>query len=162
MSKMSFFDFEAKDAAGKPYELSRHRGSVVLAVNVASKCGFTPQYSGLEQLYRTYASRGFVVIGFPSNQFLFQEPGSNEAIQEFCRTEYDVTFPVLGKIAVNGFSADPVFEFLKKNAPGQFGLGTIKWNFTKFLIDREGNVVERFAPTVEPQAIAPEIDRLLT
>jgi len=134
---------------------------VLLVVNVASKCGFTPQYEGLEALHRRYADRGFAVLGFPCNQFGGQEPGSAEEIASFCSLTYDVTFPVFARIDVNGADADPLYVELKKQAPGILGTEGIKWNFTKFLIGRDGTVAERYAPTTRPEDIAADIDKLL-
>ncbi|MEZ0496574.1 glutathione peroxidase [Sphingomonas sp. IW22] len=148
-------------ADGSQTDLSAWRGRVMLIVNVASKCGFTPQYAGLEALYRAHAAEGLVVIGFPCNQFGGQEPGSAAEIATFCSTSYDVTFPIMGKVDVNGADAAPVWRHLKKEAPGLLGSEAIKWNFTKFLIDRNGRVVARYAPTTTPQAIEPDIQQLL-
>lgn len=158
---MKVTDFEAKLPRGGTEPLSDYAGKVLLIVNVASKCGFTPQYEGLEALYRNYKDRGFAVLGFPCNQFGAQEPGSAEEIATFCSTNYDVTFPVFAKIEVNGDDADPLYVYLKKAAPGVMGLTSIKWNFTKFLVDRGGNVVRRYAPTTKPDDIASDIERLL-
>lgn len=130
-------------------------------MNVASKCGYTPQYAGLEALYRRFRERGFEVLAFPCNQFLAQEPGTDAEIGAFCSTRYDVTFPVFAKIEVNGAGADPIFEQLKRAAPGLLGSTAIKWNFTKFLIGRNGRVVRRFAPSTAPEQIAPDIEALL-
>jgi glutathione peroxidase len=157
----NLYNFTVQDAAGKPFALEKFAGKVVLIVNVASKCGYTPQYDGLEELYKKYKDKGLVILGFPCNQFGAQEPGSNKEIQSFCRMNYGVTFPVLAKVDVNGDSADPVYKFLKEKAPGVLGSEAIKWNFTKFLIDKKGNVVERFAPSAEPSSLAPEIEKLL-
>ena len=148
-------------AGGELADLSEFAGKVLLIVNVASKCGFTPQYTGLEELHRRYGERGFEVLGFPCNQFGAQEPGDAAEIASFCSLTYDVTFPVFGKIDVNGADAAPLYRWLKKQAPGLFGTEGIKWNFTKFLIDREGNVVERYAPQTKPEDIAADIERLL-
>jgi glutathione peroxidase len=133
----------------------------VLVVNVASQCGLTPQYAGLEALYRQYQERGFVVLGFPCNQFAGQEPGSSEEIASFCEVNYGVTFPVFARIEVNGDDAHPLYSWLKSSAPGLLGSEAIKWNFTKFLIGRDGQVVERYAPTTEPADIAGDIEKLL-
>lgn len=148
-------------ADGSSSTLSAHAGKVLLIVNVASKCGFTPQYAGLEDLHRRYAERGFAVLGFPCNQFGAQEPGDAAEIANFCSLTYDVTFPVFGKIDVNGADAAPLYRWLKKQAPGLFGTEGIKWNFTKFLIDREGNVANRYAPQTKPADIAADIEKLL-
>jgi glutathione peroxidase len=148
-------------ADGSTGTLSDHVGKVLLIANVASKCGFTPQYEGLEALHRRYAARGFAVLGFPCNQFGAQEPGDAAEIANFCSLTYDVTFPVFGKIDVNGENAAPVFRALAAEAPGLLGSKSIKWNFTKFLVDRSGRVVERYAPTTKPEALTADIERLL-
>jgi glutathione peroxidase len=148
-------------ADGSSTDLSEHDGKVLLIVNTASKCGFTPQYGGLEALHRRYADRGFAVLGFPCNQFGAQEPGDAEEIARFCSLTYDVTFPVFAKVDVNGPAAAPLFRHLKSEAPGLLGSTGIKWNFTKFLVDRSGKVVRRYAPTAKPEAIAAEIEALL-
>lgn len=148
-------------SSGELADLSEFAGKVLLIVNVASKCGFTPQYTGLEDLHRRYGERGFEVLGFPCNQFGAQEPGDAAEIANFCSLTYDVTFPVFGKIDVNGADAAPLYRWLKKQAPGLFGTEGIKWNFTKFLIDREGNVVQRYAPQTKPEDIAADIEKLL-
>lgn len=154
-------DFTVEAADGKPLDLSEKLGKVLLVVNVASKCGFTPQYEGLEELQRKYADRGFEVLGFPCNQFGAQEPGNAEEIASFCKLTYDVTFPVLRKVEVNGAGASPLYDWMKSEAPGLMGSKSVKWNFTKFLIDREGRVVRRYAPTDAPAAIARDIEKLL-
>ena len=148
-------------ADGATADLSPYAGQVLLIVNTASKCGFTPQYEGLEALHRKYKDRGFAVLAFPCNQFGAQEPGDAGEIASFCRLTYDVTFPVFAKIDVNGADAAPLFRHLKKAAKGVLGSEAIKWNFTKFLVDRSGNVVERYAPTTTPDAIEKDIERLL-
>ena len=158
----SLFDYSVKDASDKPYPLSQHKGKAVLVVNVASQCGFTPQYKGLEELYKRYKDRGLVVLGFPCNQFGGQEPGTNNQIQEFCELNYGVSFPVLGKVDVNGDGTDPLFAFLKEEAPGLLGSKAIKWNFTKFLIDTTGKPIERYASTTEPEKIASDIEKALS
>lgn len=154
------YDFEATAIDGTPRDLADYRGSVLLVVNTASKCGFTPQYEGLEKLYRTYAGRGLVVLGFPCDQFNHQEPGTADEIASFCSTTYDVTFPLFAKIDVNGDDAHPLYRWLRGEKGGVLG-GRIKWNFTKFLLDREGTVVKRYAPTTKPEAIADDIEALL-
>jgi glutathione peroxidase len=146
---------------GAPTDLSAHKGKVLLVVNVASKCGFTPQYEGLEALQRTYADRGFTVVGFPCNQFGAQEPGDAQEIANFCKLTYDVSFPLMGKIDVNGPKAAPIYQHLKSEAPGLLGSEGIKWNFTKFLVDRSGKVVKRYAPQTKPDDIARDIEALL-
>ena len=157
----TLYDFTVDDIHGKPVNLDRYKGKALLVVNVASKCGFTPQYKGLEALYRKYKDKGLEVLGFPCNQFGAQEPGSEEEIATFCETNYDVTFPMFRKVDVNGDSAAPVYKFLKSAKPGLLGTEAIKWNFTKFLVDKEGNVVERYAPNTEPKDIAGAIEKLL-
>ena len=148
-------------ADGSQADLSAHKGKVLLVVNVASKCGFTPQYEGLEALQRNYADRGFTVLGFPCNQFGAQEPGDAEEIANFCKLTYDASFPLMGKIDVNGPQAAPIYRHLKKEAPGVLGSEAIKWNFTKFLVDRSGKVVKRYAPQTKPADIARDIEALL-
>ena len=154
-------DHHVKAADGKDVDLGQYAGQVLLIVNTASKCGFTPQYEGLEALHRKYADKGFEVLGFPCNQFGAQEPGDAAEIANFCLLTYDVTFPVFAKIDVNGSAADPLFKQLKKDAPGLLGLESIKWNFTKFLIGRDGKVVGRYAPTTKPADIEADIEKLL-
>lgn len=182
-NKTTIYDFTAETNSGEELQFSQYKGKVLLIVNTASKCGFTPQYDGLEALYQKYASKGFVVIGFPCDQFGHQEPGSNEEIEEFCRVNHGVTFPLMAKSDVNGENANEVFKWLYSEKPfagfgdsdtGKFMDGMlskadpdyasnpdIKWNFTKFLIDRKGRVVNRFEPVVTPEQIAPEIEALL-
>ncbi|AQA20390.1 glutathione peroxidase [Halioglobus japonicus] len=154
------FDFTVQNAAGTDRPLDEFKGQVLLIVNTASKCGFTPQFAGLEELYEKYKDKGVSVIGFPCNQFGKQDPGSNDEIQEFCQLNYGVSFPMMGKIEVNGSGADPLFKHLKDEAPGLL-TKNIKWNFTKFLVDAEGNVVKRYAPTTKPADIEKDIDSLL-
>ena len=154
-------DFTVRAADGSPASLSGYAGNVLLIVNTASKCGFTPQYAGLEALHRELRPRGLEVLGFPCNQFGAQEPGDAAEIASFCSLTYDVTFPVFAKVDVNGANADPLFERLKADAPGLMGLKSIKWNFTKFLVDRAGEVVRRYAPTTRPQDLRGEIEALL-
>jgi len=158
---MSILDTPVKTASGAETDLSAYAGQVLLIVNVASKCGLTPQYAGLEALFRKYKERGFAILGFPCNQFGGQEPGSAAEIETFCSTNYDVTFPVFAKIDVNGAGTAPLYQKLKVEAPGLLGTEAIKWNFTKFLIGRDGKVAERFAPTTTPEDIAPAIEKLL-
>ena len=157
----SIYDFTAADLAGKPVPLDTYRGQVLLVVNTASKCGFTPQYEGLEALHRDLAERGLVVLGFPCNQFGAQEPGDAAEIASFCRLTYDVSFPMFAKVAVNGPEASPLFRWLKQQAPGLLGSRRIKWNFTKFLVDRQGAVAGRYAPTTKPAALRSDIVALL-
>jgi glutathione peroxidase len=154
-------EFEVRAADGGAVSLDTWRGKVLLIVNTASKCGFTPQYEGLEALHRKYADRGFEVLAFPCNQFGAQEPGDAAEIANFCSLTYDVTFPVFAKIDVNGAEADPLFERLKADAPGVLGSKAVKWNFTKFLVDREGRTVRRYAPTTKPEDLAADIEALL-
>ncbi|MEH3046756.1 glutathione peroxidase [Sphingomonas adhaesiva] len=154
-------DFTVKTADGSEESLAGYRGKVLLIVNTASKCGFTPQYEGLEALHRKFGERGFEVLGFPCNQFGAQEPGDAAEIASFCSLTYDVTFPVFAKIDVNGDGADPLFARLKADAPGVLGSKAIKWNFTKFLVDREGRTVSRYAPTTKPAEIEKDIEALL-
>ena len=155
------YDFEANLLDGTPQNLDAYRGKLLLVVNVASKCGFTPQYEGLEALYCTHRDEGFEVLGFPCNQFGHQEPGDADTIRNFCSTKYDVTFPLFAKIDVNGADAHPLYKFLKHAAPGVLGSEAIKWNFTKFLVDREGNVVRRYASADTPEKIGKDIRGLL-
>ncbi len=157
----SIYDFSAKTLDGKEKSLADFRGKVVLVVNTASKCGFTPQYEVLETLYKDLHAKGFEILGFPCNQFGGQEPGSEEDISQFCTLNYGVTFPMFAKIDVNGGNTHPLYKFLKEAQKGIAGTVAIKWNFTKFLVDREGNVVERFAPIVKPAELEPEVARLL-
>jgi glutathione peroxidase len=155
------YDFTVEDIHGKPVNLSRYKGKVLLIVNVASKCGFTPQYKGLEALYEKLKGKGLEILGFPCNQFGAQEPGTAEEIESFCELNYGVTFPLFAKIDVNGKNAAPLYRYLKSVKPGLLGSEAIKWNFTKFLVDRKGNVVERYAPNAEPAAIGGDIERQL-
>jgi len=157
----SLYDHVPRDARGIPHPLSQYRGKVVLVVNTASKCGFTPQYQGLETLWRRHRARGLVVLGLPCNQFGAQEPGDAAAIEQFCSLTYDVTFPVLAKVEVNGPGADPLYVDLKREKPGLFGTQAIKWNFTKFLIGRDGRVIGRFSPSTKPEALDGAIERAL-
>jgi glutathione peroxidase len=157
-------DFEAETLDGAKMSLAEFKGKVLLVVNTASQCGFTPQYAGLEKLYRTYKDRGLVVLGFPCNQFGAQEPGDAGEIGAFCERNYGVSFPMFAKIDANGKRAHPLYQYLKKQKPGLLGPlggGAIKWNFTKFLVDRGGHVVARFAPSTKPESLAGKIERLL-
>lgn len=158
---MTLYDIEAQTIDGATKTLRDYAGKVLLVVNVASKCGFTPQYKGLEALYDKYADRGLVVLGFPCNQFGAQEPGADSEIAQFCTSRYDVTFPMFSKIDVNGEQAHPLYRWLKHSAPGLLGSEAIKWNFTKFLVDRGGRVVRRFAPTDTPQSLEKAIEAVL-
>ena len=155
------YEFEAKLLDGTPVKLADFAGKVMLVVNTASQCGFTPQFEGLERLYETYRDRGLVVLGFPCNQFGEQEPGSAAEIGAFCQKNYGVSFPMFEKIDVNGDAAHPLYQWLKQNARGLLGSERIKWNFTKFLIDRSGQVKERYAPVTKPEQIAKDIETLL-
>lgn len=155
------YDFKASSLEGKPVALQEFTGKVMLVVNTASKCGFTPQYAGLEALYQKYRDRGLVVLGFPCNQFGEQEPGSADEIGSFCQKNYGVSFPMFEKIEVNGEAAHPLYRWLKQTAPGLLGSERIKWNFTKFLVDRRGGVVERYAPTTKPADLTKDIEALL-
>ena len=155
------FDFTAQDIAGKDVDLSAYRGKVLLIVNTASKCGFTPQYKGLQALFEKYRERGLEVLGFPCNQFGHQEPGDEAAISEFCELNFGVDFPLFGKIDVNGDNAHPLYRHLKEEAPGLLGSKAVKWNFTKFLVNRDGKVVKRYAPTDKPESLARDVEALL-
>lgn len=158
----SVYDFTVGRLNGEPVSLAEYRGKVLLIVNVASQCGFTPQYEGLEALYRKHHAEGLEILGFPCNQFGGQEPGSAEEIQTFCSTKYDVSFPLFAKLDVNGEGAHPLYRWLKSKAKGVLGTESIKWNFTKFLLDRRGNVVERYAPATTPAQLEDGIKRLLS
>lgn len=158
---MSVYDFEAKAIDGSQQKLEAFKGKALLVVNVASKCGFTPQYQGLEQLYRKYKDRGFEILGFPCDQFGHQEPGNEAQIKQFCSTTYEVSFPMFAKVEVNGANAHPLYQYLKRTKPGVLGTEKIKWNFTKFLIDKQGTVTQRYAPTDTPAAIEKDVERLL-
>jgi glutathione peroxidase len=155
------YDFSATDIDSQPRSLSDYKGKVLLVVNVASQCGFTPQYAGLEKLWRDYGDRGLVVLGFPCDQFGHQEPGDEAEIRNFCSLNYDVTFPMFAKIDVNGDKAHPLWKWLKDEKGGFLGIDAIKWNFTKFLIGRDGEVIKRYAPTDKPEAIARDIEKAL-
>ncbi|KAI5840476.1 putative peroxiredoxin HYR1 [Morchella snyderi] len=160
-SATTFYDLKPLDSKGQNYDFNELKGKVILIVNVASKCGFTGQYEGLEKLYEKYKEDGLVVLGFPCNQFGGQEPGTAEEIQNFCTLNYGVKFPILGKIDVNGDKASPVYEYLKSQKAGLMGLKMIKWNYEKFLIGRDGKVVERWASTTKPEALATAIEKEL-
>ena len=157
---MNFYELEANKMNGQMIKMEQYKGNVVLVVNTASKCGLTPQFKELEELYQTYHSKGLEILGFPCNQFAKQDSGSNQEIQEFCQLNYGVTFNMFEKIEVNGAHAHPIYRYLKQEVKGLFG-SEIKWNFTKFLIDRDGNVIKRYAPTVKPSKIANDIEKLL-
>lgn len=157
----SLYDIPFNLADGSNQTLARHKGQVILIVNTASKCGLTPQFEGLQELHDKYADKGLVILGFPCNQFRNQDPGSIQEITEFCQLNYNVSFPIAEKIEVNGESAHPLYSYLKSSAKGVFGSEAIKWNFTKFLINREGNTITRFAPTSKPKSLEQEIAKAL-
>ncbi len=157
----SIYDFTVDDIGGKPVKLDRYRGKAMLIVNTASKCGFTPQYKGLDALYRKYHDQGLEVLGFPCNQFGGQEPGTEDEIAQFCEVNYGVTFPLFAKIDVNGKDAAPLYKYLKAEKPGLLGSEAIKWNFTKFLIGRDGKVLKRYAPNDTPESMAADIEEIL-
>ena len=157
----SVYDFQAKQIDGKTVPLSKFKGKVMLIVNTASACGYTPQFAGLEQLHETYGKQGLVVLGFPCNQFGAQDPGSNDEIAQFCQLNYGVSFPMMGKIDVNGPAADPLYQWVTAEAPGLLGSTAIKWNFTKFLIGKNGHVIKRYAPADPPAALAKDIEAAL-
>jgi len=161
MAELSIGDFDAETIDGKRVKLSKYRGKVLLVVNTASQCGFTPQFKGLEALWTTYQSRGLVVVGFPSNQFGSQDPGSNDEIASFCEMNYGVSFPMMGKIDVNGPSAHPLYQWLAAEAPGLLGSKSIKWNFTKFLVGKDGKVLKRYAPQDAPENLVGDIEAAL-
>jgi glutathione peroxidase len=158
---MSIYDFEAKTIDGTTQKLDVYKGKALLIVNVASKCGFTPQYTGLEALQKKLKDKGFNVLGFPCDQFGHQEPGNEDEIKNFCSLTYDVTFPMFAKVEVNGDNAHPIYKYLKQEKTGILGTGAIKWNFTKFLVDKNGNVVKRYAPTDKPEDIEKDIAAVL-
>lgn len=157
----SVFDFNAETSGGQEKSLEEYRGKVLLIVNTASKCGLTPQFEGLEALYKKYQEQGLIILGFPCNQFANQDPGSNDEITEFCQLNYGVSFPMFGKIDVNGSGTTDLYKHLKTEAPGALGTKRIKWNFTKFLVDQHGNVIKRFSPTTKPEDIESHIETLL-
>ena len=158
---MGTFDFEAQDISGKPLDLSQYKGKVLLIVNTASQCGFTPQYKGLEKVYQQFKDQGAVVLGFPCNQFGGQEPEGEAEIGAFCEKNFGVTFPLFSKVDVNGEQAHPLFQHLKKAAPGLLGTEAIKWNFTKFLVKKDGTVYKRYAPSTSPEDLVEDIEKLL-
>lgn len=155
------YDFEAQTIAGQSVKLDQYRGKVLLIVNTASKCGFTPQFEGLEKLWQAYGSKGLAIVGFPCNQFGGQDPGANDEIASFCQLNYGVTFPMMGKVDVNGPNAHPLYQWLVKEAPGILGTKAIKWNFTKFLVARDGTVLGRYAPTDTPKSLIADIEKAL-
>jgi glutathione peroxidase len=161
MSASRIHDFEAVAITGEPAPLSRHRGQVMLIVNTASACGFTPQFAGLESLWQEYRAQGLVVLGFPSNEFGGQDPGSDAEIATFCQANYGVSFPMMRKVEVNGAQAHPLWQWLKREARGLLGTQAIKWNFTKFLVGRDGRVLKRYAPTEKPEALRKDIEKAL-
>ena len=156
-----FYDFSANSITGETISMSNYKNKVILVVNVASECGFTSQYEGLEKLYETYKNQGLVILAFPSNQFAGQEPGTNKEIQNFCKLNFGISFPLFEKIEVNGDNTHPIYLFLKSEATGFLGTEGIKWNFTKFLIDKEGNVIDRYGSSTKPKKIATDIEKLL-
>ncbi len=161
MSAKTLYDFSATSIQGKPADFGAQRGKVFVIVNTASKCGFTPQFAGLEKLAADYKARGLEVVGFPCNQFLSQDPGSNEEIESFCQLNYGVTFPMMAKVDVNGANADPLWKWLKSEKPGMLGIEAIKWNFTKFLVGKDGQVLKRYAPNEAPKNIRADIEKAL-
>ena len=161
MAAKTLYDFSANSIQGKPADFGSQRGKVFLIVNIASKCGFTPQFAGLEQLASDYKDRGLVVVGFPCNQFGHQDPGSNGEIESFCQLNYGVTFPMMAKVDVNGPKADPLWKWLKSEKPGMMGIEAIKWNFTKFLVGKDGKVIKRFAPNDSPESLRGDIEAAL-
>lgn len=158
----SIYDFSVPDINNKPRSLIEFKGKVLLIVNVASKCGLTPQYEGLEALYKRYKNQGLEILGFPCNQFLHQEPGNEEEIKSFCSTRYDISFPLFSKIEVNGDNTAPLYTYLKQEAPGALNTKAVKWNFTKFLVGRDGQVIRRYAPTDTPESIEKDLVALLS
>ena len=161
MAQQTIYDFEALSIDGRPAHLSTQRGKVILVVNTASACGFTPQFAGLEQLWQDYRDKGLVIVGFPSNEFGGQDPGSNGEIAEFCQLNYGVSFPMMAKVKVNGADAHPLWQWLKAQAPGLMGSQAVKWNFTKFLIGKDGAVRKRYAPNDTPESLRKDIDAAL-
>ena len=161
MAEQSIYDFEALSIDGKPAQLSTQRGKVILVVNTASACGFTPQFGGLEKLWQDYRDRGLVIVGFPSNEFGGQDPGSNDEISSFCQLNYGVSFPMMAKVKVNGSEAHPLWKWLKAQAPGVLGTEGIKWNFTKFLVGKDGKVIKRYAPNDAPESLRKDIEAAL-
>ena len=161
MAATSVYDFEALSIEGKPAHLSTQRGKVMLIVNTASACGFTPQFAGLETLWKTYRNKGLVIVGFPSNEFGAQDPGDNDEIASFCELNYGVSFPMMGKVEVNGTNAHPLWKWLTSEAPGLLGSEAVKWNFTKFLVGKDGKVLKRYAPTITPEALTKDIEAAL-
>ncbi len=161
MAAQTFYDFEALSITGQPAQLASQRGKVLLIVNTASACGFTPQFAGLEKLWADYRDRGLVILGFPSNEFGAQDPGSNDDIASFCQLNYGVSFPMMAKVNVNGADAHPLWQWLKAQAPGLLGTEGVKWNFTKFLLGKDGKVLKRYAPNDTPESLRKDIERAL-
>ncbi len=161
MADTTVYDFEAVSIDGKPASLATQRGKVLLIVNTASACGFTPQFAGLEKLWQQYRERGLVIVGFPSNEFGSQDPGSNDEIASFCQLNYGVSFPMMAKVKVNGAQAHPLWKWLTSEARGVLGTQAVKWNFTKFLVGKDGQVLKRYAPTDTPESIAKDIEKAL-
>ena len=161
MAQGDLWDFEAETIGGQRVKLSRYKGKVLLIVNTASQCGFTPQFDGLQTLWQAYQDQGLVVLGFPSNQFGAQEPGSNDQIESFCQLNYGVSFPMMAKVEVNGARAHPLYQWLTREAPGMLGSQAIKWNFTKFLVGRDGRTIKRYAPQDEPAKLVADIEAAL-
>ena len=161
MSAQTIYDFQAQSISGKDIALNQFKGQVMLIVNTASKCGFTPQFGGLEELHKTYAGKGLAVLGFPCNQFGSQDPGADGEIAEFCQVNYGVSFPMMGKVDVNGPKAHPLYKWLSAEAPGLLGSKSIKWNFTKFLVGKDGQVIKRYAPTDKPADLAKDVEAAL-
>ena len=161
MNTTSVYDFEAVSIQGKPAHLASQRGKLLLIVNTASACGFTPQFTGLETLWERYRDQGLVIVGFPSNEFGAQDPGSNDEIASFCQLNYGVSFPMMGKVQVNGANAHPLWKWLAKESPGLLGSQAVKWNFTKFLVGRDGHILKRYAPTDSPESMRADIERAL-
>jgi glutathione peroxidase len=161
MAEHSLYDFEATSIDGQPVAMSAQRGKVVLIVNTASACGFTPQFAGLEAVWQAYRDKGLVIVGFPSNEFGGQDPGSNEQIASFCQLNYGVSFPMMAKVKVNGADAHPLWQWLKHQAPGLLGTELVKWNFTKFLVGRDGRVLKRYAPNDTPESLRQDVEKAL-
>ena len=161
MAATSVYDFEAVSITGQPAQLGSQRGKVLLIVNTASACGFTPQFAGLEKLWADYRDKGLVIVGFPSNEFGAQDPGANDEIASFCELNYGVSFPMMGKVQVNGAQAHPLWKWLKAQAPGLLGSEGVKWNFTKFLVGRNGQVLKRYAPNDTPESLRKDIEKAL-
>ena len=162
MAEPTIYDFEALSIEGKPAQLASQRGKVILVVNTASACGFTPQFAGLEALWQDYRDRGLVIVGFPSNEFGGQDPGGNDQIAQFCQLNYGVSFPMMAKVQVNGADAHPLWQWLKAQAPGLLGTQAVKWNFTKFLVGKDGRVLKRYAPNDTPESLRADIEAALS